>query len=77
MLAATYPIRILLMTLTGLVNGHQGDVIAYLVEENHIRNLGGHPKSGQSRSPQNRPVGEARSGVHHASLVSAFKSFWR
>ncbi len=33
MLADTYPIRVLLMTLAGLVNRHQADVVAYLVEE--------------------------------------------
>lgn len=36
MLADTYPIRVLLMTLSGLVNRHQADVIAYLVEENRV-----------------------------------------
>jgi len=36
MLAETYPIQVLLMTLSGLVNRHQADVIAYLVEENRI-----------------------------------------
>ena len=37
--------------------------------------LGGHPKSGQLWSPQNRPVEEARGGVHHASWIAVFKSF--
>jgi putative transposase len=36
MLAETYPIQVLLMTLSGLVNRHQADVIAYLVEENRV-----------------------------------------
>ncbi len=36
MLADTYPIEVLLMTLTGLVSRHQADVIAYLAEENRI-----------------------------------------
>jgi hypothetical protein len=36
MLAETYPIQVLLMTLSGLLNRHQADVIAYLVEENRI-----------------------------------------
>ncbi len=36
MLAETYPIRVLLMTLAGLVNRHQALVIDYLVEENRI-----------------------------------------
>jgi len=36
MLADTYPIRVLLMTLSGLVNRHQADVISYLVEENRV-----------------------------------------
>ena len=36
MLAATYPIQVLLMTFSGLVNRHQADVISYLIEENSI-----------------------------------------
>lgn len=36
MLADTYPIRVLLMSLSGLVNRHQADVISYLVEENRV-----------------------------------------
>ncbi|MFT7485638.1 MAG: putative transposase [Candidatus Paceibacteria bacterium] len=36
MLAETYPIRVLLMTFTGLVNRQPADVIAYLVEENRV-----------------------------------------
>ena len=31
-----YPLRVLLLTLTGFVNRHQADVIAYVVEENRI-----------------------------------------
>lgn len=33
-----YPLRVLLLTLSGLVNRHQADVIASLVEENRILN---------------------------------------
>ena len=36
MLAEIYPLQVLLMTLSGLVNRHQADVIAYLVEENRV-----------------------------------------
>ena len=36
MLAEIYPLQVLLMTFSGLVNRHQADVIAYLVEENRI-----------------------------------------
>ncbi|MFT7671486.1 MAG: putative transposase [Planctomycetota bacterium] len=36
MLAELHPLRVLLMTLSGLVNKHQADVIAYLVEENRV-----------------------------------------
>ncbi len=36
MLADTYPIQVLLMTFSGLVNRHQANVIAYLVEENRL-----------------------------------------
>ncbi len=36
MLAATYPLQVLLLTFYGVVNRHQADVIAYLVEENRI-----------------------------------------
>ena len=36
MLADTYPLRVLLMTFSGLVNHHQAGVIAYLVEENRV-----------------------------------------
>ncbi len=34
--AATYPLQVLLLTFSGIVNRHQADVIAYLVEENRI-----------------------------------------
>ena len=36
MLAVTYPLQVLLMTFSGLVNRNQADVIAYLVEENGV-----------------------------------------
>ena len=36
MLAATYPLQVLLMTFSGLVNRHQADIIAYRVEENRV-----------------------------------------
>lgn len=36
MLSELYPLRILLMTLSGLVNRHQADVVAYLIEENRV-----------------------------------------
>ncbi len=36
MLAEIYPLQVLLMTLSGLVNRHQAEVIAYLVEENRV-----------------------------------------
>jgi len=36
MLAATYPLQVLLLTFSGVVNLRQADVIAYLVEENRV-----------------------------------------
>ena len=36
MLAEIYPLRVLLLTVSGVVNRHQADVIAYLVEENRV-----------------------------------------
>jgi len=36
MLAATYPLQVLLLTFSGIVHRHQADVIAYLVEENRV-----------------------------------------
>ena len=36
MLAETHPLQVLLVTFSGLVNRHQADVIAYLVEENRV-----------------------------------------
>ena len=36
MLVELYPLRVLLMTCSGLVNRHQADVIAYLIEENRV-----------------------------------------
>ncbi len=36
MLADIYPLQVLLMTFSGLVNRHQADVIAYLVEEKRV-----------------------------------------
>jgi len=36
MLAVTYPLQVLLMTFSGLVNRHQADIISYLVEENRV-----------------------------------------
>jgi hypothetical protein len=32
MLAATYPLQVLLLTFSGIVNRHQADVTAYLAE---------------------------------------------
>jgi hypothetical protein len=32
----SYPLRVLLLTVSGFVNRHQADVIAYLVEANQI-----------------------------------------
>ena len=36
MTAATLPLQLLLFTVSGWVNRHQHDVIAYLVEENRV-----------------------------------------
>ena len=36
MLAATHPLQLLLLTVSGWLNRHQADVIAYLVEENRV-----------------------------------------
>jgi len=36
MLAEIYPIQVLLLTVSGIVNRHQANVIAYLVEENRV-----------------------------------------
>ncbi len=36
MLANTYPIRLLLMTLSGLVSRHQADVISCLADEKRV-----------------------------------------
>jgi hypothetical protein len=36
MKADTYPLQVLIWTLSGWVNRHQQDVIAYLVEENRV-----------------------------------------
>ena len=36
MLAVTYPLQVLLMTFSGLVNRHQADVTVYLAEENRV-----------------------------------------
>ena len=36
MLAELHPLRVLLLTVSGMVNRHQADVIAYLVEENRV-----------------------------------------
>ena len=36
MRAATFPLQMLLLTVSGWVNRHQQDVIAYLVEENRV-----------------------------------------
>ncbi len=36
MLAEFHPLRVLLLTVSGIVNRHQADVIAYLVEENRV-----------------------------------------
>ena len=43
MRADLYPLQMLLFTVSGWVNGHQQDVIAYLVEENGVlkEQLGG------------------------------------
>ena len=36
MRAEIYPLQVLLLTLSGWVNRHQTEVIAYLVEENRV-----------------------------------------
>ena len=36
MRAEIYPLQILLLTVSGWVNRHQADVIAYLVEETRV-----------------------------------------
>ena len=36
MLADIYPLQVLLFTVSGIVNRHQANVIAYLVEENKV-----------------------------------------
>ena len=36
MLAEIYPLQVLLLTVSGIVNRHQANVIAYLVEENRV-----------------------------------------
>ena len=36
MRADTYPLQMLLLTVSGWMNRHQAEVIAYLVEENRI-----------------------------------------
>ena len=36
MRAATYPLQVLLFTVSGWVNRHQQEVIEYLVEENRV-----------------------------------------
>lgn len=43
MSTATYPLQVLLMTVAGIVNRPQADVVAYLVEENRVlkEQLGG------------------------------------
>ena len=43
MTAATFPLQLLLLTVSGWVHRHQQDVIAYLVEENRVlkEQLGG------------------------------------
>ncbi len=36
MLAEIYPLQVLLLTVSGIVNRHHANVIAYLVEENRV-----------------------------------------
>ena len=36
MLAEIYPLQVLLLTVSGIVNRHQANVISYLVEENRV-----------------------------------------
>jgi hypothetical protein len=36
MLAEFYPLQVLLLTVSGIVNRHQANVVAYLVEENRV-----------------------------------------
>ena len=51
MLAEIYPLQVLLMTFSGLVNRHQADVIAYLVEENRVLEEQTRRRSGFLRPP--------------------------
>ena len=36
MQAAIYPLQVLLLTISGILNRHRADVIAYLVEEDRV-----------------------------------------
>jgi len=36
MLAELYPLQVLLMTLSGPVNRHQAELVAYLIEEDRV-----------------------------------------
>ena len=36
MLAEFYPLQVLLLTVSGIVNRHQANVVDYLVEENRV-----------------------------------------
>lgn len=36
MATKVYPLQVLLLTLSGFLNRHQADVLAYLVEENRV-----------------------------------------
>ena len=61
MLSELYPLRILLMTLSGLVNRHQADVVAYLIEENRVleEQMRGR-KLRLTDTPRRRPAAKAK-----------------
>ena len=68
MTAATLPLQLLLLTVSGWVHRHQQDVIAYLVEENRVlkEQLGGRKLrlGGRDFTPSPHSMGLIRFGGH-------------
>ncbi len=60
MWAETYPLRVLLLTISGFVNRHQADIIAYLVEENRV--LKEHMKGPRVEPGERHPVNRSPLG---------------
>ncbi len=80
-MAELYPPQVLLMTFSGLVNRHQADVVAYLIEEHRglrqLRLMGLEPTTFSlgSGTEETRIAGTAEDGRGQPALAQEVELF--